>query len=363
MTLSVTPVSPADLGRREISTWARLQEADRFLGSPFFRPEFSLAVGAVRSDARVAVLEREHGVVGFLPYQRARRRVGEPIGGERSNYQGVIAERDLEWDARHLIRGCGLQIWKFHHLITSQAQFERFYLFVDSSPQIELAGGFETYARRLEARGSHVLRRLRQQIRRIEREVGPLTFEPHDPAPETLHQMMRWKSDQYRRTNSVDRFASRWNVELLERIHATQADGFRGMLPTLYAGDQLIAVAMCMRSRNVLHWWFPTYNQALATYSPGMLLLLMLAQQGAAMGIETIDLGRGPASYKDRLATTHAQVAEGAVTVPSLRSSIRALGLSATRAVRGSPLRRPARTAAQAGRRLRSPFARSVQDR
>ena len=39
------------------------------LDNPFFRPEFTQAVAAVRDDVEVAVLEIQQQPVGFFPYQ------------------------------------------------------------------------------------------------------------------------------------------------------------------------------------------------------------------------------------------------------------------------------------------------------
>ncbi|MCX5690838.1 MAG: GNAT family N-acetyltransferase, partial [Planctomycetota bacterium] len=60
-------INPADLDHGLIERWADLQQANAALSSPYFRPEFTLAVGRVRSDARVTVIEDGGRVVGFLP--------------------------------------------------------------------------------------------------------------------------------------------------------------------------------------------------------------------------------------------------------------------------------------------------------
>jgi CelD/BcsL family acetyltransferase involved in cellulose biosynthesis len=347
----VTVIPAGELDAGHVAQWSHYQEADPALASPFFRPEFARAVASVRRDAYVAILETSGTVRGFFPFQRGRVPVGIPLGGDRSNYQGVIADRALTWDAGSLVGASGLRIWDFHHLLTSQTQFERFHTAVDVSPYLDLTDGFDEYARRRDNSGSRVIRRLRQQARRLEREIGPLRFEPHAKDPAVLRSMMGWKSQQYRDTGSADRFAVRWNVELMERIHAAQSEGFQGLLPALYAGDQLAAVAMCVRSHHVLHYWFPSYSSDLASFSPGMLLLLELAERAQSLGVRTIDLGKGRAPYKDRLASDHLTVAEGSVLVPSLVASVRIARKAVETSVRHSPVRRPARALVRAVRR------------
>lgn len=344
-------IRASELGDGLIERWTQIQEADPLFRSPFFRPEFTLSVAQVRDDAYVGVLSDGKGARGFFPFQRMRRGLGGPVGGERSNYQGVIATRDMEWDARTLISGCGLKIWDFHQVPTCQHQFRPFHGRIEESPCMDLAGGFEAYARRRGEDGSRVLRRLRQQVRRAERELGPLRFMPHVDDPTTLHLMMRWKSRQYRMTQSEDRFAIPWNVKLLEGIHAWQTPGFSGLLPALYVEDRVIAVAMCLRSHGTVHYWFPAYDRELASYSPGMLLLLGLAECAQEIGIDYVDLGWGRTPYKDRLATGGVPVAEGAVAVPSVAATIRAARNGSEHLIRNSPLHRPARAVRRVLRR------------
>ena len=103
----------------------------------------------------------------------------------------------------------------------------------------------------------------------------------------------------------------------LERIHTTQSDGCAGRLSLLYAGDRLVAGHMGMRSRTVWHYWFPAYDRETARYSPGLILLLKMAQACEELGLRTIDLGTGITLYKKRLMNTSVPVAEGSVQRPS----------------------------------------------
>ena len=58
------------------------------LASPFLCPEFAVAVGRVRPDARVALLADGPDIVGFFPFQRRRLGVGVPIGAGREQLSG-----------------------------------------------------------------------------------------------------------------------------------------------------------------------------------------------------------------------------------------------------------------------------------
>src|SRR5678816_1993574 len=93
----------------------------------------------------------------------------------------------------------------------------------------------------------------------------------------------------------------RWGRELVERIHSAHEAGFAGMLSLLYADDRLVAGHLGMRSRTVWHYWFPAYDAALAKYSPGLILLLKMAENAQSLGLRAIDLGKGLSQYKERL--------------------------------------------------------------
>ena len=95
------------------------------------------------------------------------------------------------------------------------------------------------------------------------------------------------------------------------------------MLASVYAGDTLAAVTMGLRAGPVFHWWFPSYEQALSRYSPGLILLLCLAEKAESLGLEVIDLGKDHALYKERWANRLVPLAEGSVTTAAPSSAVR----------------------------------------
>jgi CelD/BcsL family acetyltransferase involved in cellulose biosynthesis len=66
-----------------------------------------------------------------------------------------------------------------------------------------------------------------------------------------------------------------------------------------------------MRTPDVLHYWFPTYNHAFSRYSPGLLLLSAIAKHADSRGYSRIDLGKGDDAYKSRVANSRTEVREG----------------------------------------------------
>jgi len=341
--MDVTLTTAQQLTRQHLEAWSQFQREDASLESPYFRPEFTLAVAAVRRDVEVAVLHRDADLVGFFPFQRARRNVGRPVGGRVSDYHGVIARRGTSWGADELVRACDLATWGFDHVPIDQCAFVPYQRVTDLSPYLDLTSGFEAYRAMLGRSGANELRQTMRKARKLEKEVGPLRFEPCEQAPEVLRALLAWKTAQYRRTRSTDVFSFPWVVELLRRLLKEQEAAFSGVLSALYAGDQLISVHMGMRSYGVLHWWFPTYNPRCGAYSPGRILLAKLAQHARDLGIRRIDLGRGVAGYKRRAMSGAVTVAEGSVDLRPVVRHVREGWRQAQDWVRSSPLRGPAR--------------------
>jgi CelD/BcsL family acetyltransferase involved in cellulose biosynthesis len=248
--------------------------------------------------------------------------VGRPVGGGLSDCQAVVAAPGWSFDARALIRGAGLSVYSFTQLRAEQRPFAPFHRNLTGSPVIDLTGdGFDAYARERRAAGRNAVTQAVSHARRLALQLGPLRFVMHDPDPRSLHRLIEWKRQQYRRDRwggALDVFSHRWAVELLERAHAAQAEGFGGVLSALWAGDRMVAAHMGLRSSTVLHYWFPAYDGAHAKLAPGRILLLEMIRGAAAAGVRRIELGAGDEGYKDRFANGAIPVAAGFVGSPSL---------------------------------------------
>lgn len=354
MKISVVPGK--ELAGQQMLRWADLQQNSPALASPYFCPEFTAAVAAVRDDVYVGVLEEATETVGFFPFQRGRMRVGKPVGWPMSDYQGVVIADERWFDAAELVRGCGLSVWHFDHLIASQVPFRPYHRVAAESPMIDLSHGYEAYKLAQRRAGSRLLEQICRKERKLEREVGPLRFEVHEVDPTVLGKLIDWKREQYRRTGLLNVLGFAWTVELVERIHATKANGFAGILSVLYVADDVAAAHMGMRSKDVWHWWFPSYNHRFGKYSPGLILLLRMMECAPAHGIRQIDLGKGDDRYKQCLVSHAVPLAEGCVALPSLASTLRRTGNRIEAWYRTLPLpgfvRAPARMIRRAGKWL-----------
>jgi CelD/BcsL family acetyltransferase involved in cellulose biosynthesis len=81
----------------------------------------------------------------------------------------------------------------------------------------------------------------------------------------------------------------------------------------------------------------------LSKRSPGMCLMLLIAQHAAEQGVNFIDLGKGDEDYKLQLASGSVLLGEGVVEKRRISAAMRSGWRRAKNWVRQSPLERPAR--------------------
>lgn len=348
----VDVVRPGELAAPELARWAETQAGDPTLASPFLSPEFATAVGRASDRARVAVLADATGVVGFLPFEDRRLGFGAALATGLSDIQGVVAPPGADIDLREVVRACGLRSFAFDHLLGGQERWlgaEPAALTHERSPALDLSAGFDAYESRQRDASRSLFSSTGRKRRKLEREHGPVRLEFDRPDHAVLDLVLRWKSDQYRRTGRVDRFAHPATRALVHDLVGGGHASFGAPLTVLLAGDTVVAGHIGLRSTTTLAWWFPVYDPAYAAYSPGLLLCMELARAMAEQGLTVLDLGKGDEPYKERLSNTHIPLLRGSVApgrvVAGLERARRWPRERVTSVVLGSPrLRRTART-------------------
>src|SRR5258705_6318813 len=141
MSVNYFLIKTEDLDAGLIAAWRSIQEREPCFESPYFCPEFTQALGNVRDDVRVVVIENDGRPAGFFPHQRAPWRRGSPVGGPLSDYHGVIAAPQAEWEVIQLMRAARLSVWSFDHLVDPSGRFTPYVTAsAAASPQIHLAG-------------------------------------------------------------------------------------------------------------------------------------------------------------------------------------------------------------------------------
>lgn len=335
--MNIRRIAAAEIDEGLALAWHGLRASNPALHSPYFTPEFIQAASAACAGVQVGVIERDGRIQGFFPFQLKSRRIGGPVGGQLSDWHGVISEPDAPCDMKTLMKGCGLDIWDFDHVPASQGAFAPFVKASASSPVLDLQEGFDAYLERRKAAGAQRLAQTQRKARGFERKVGPLRFEVDSRDRRAFGQLLQWKQEQCLRTGVPDFLSWGWTTALIERIWATETPALAGRLSVVWHEDTVVAAHFGMRGDNTWHWWFPTYNKAFAEYSPGGILLLMQAEAAAAAGMHRLDLGKGDDLYKQSFATAALPLVEGSVLMPSMASTWRRSKLAGLAWIHASP--------------------------
>jgi CelD/BcsL family acetyltransferase involved in cellulose biosynthesis len=318
--MRVDLIHPSDLGVAEVASWHGMQRASPSLANPFLAPEFAIAAGRYRPGARVGVLSDNSGTLGYFPFETRRFGLGVPISGWLSACQGVIHMPNAQWTVRELLRGCGLAAWQFDNLLVEQAPFEAHHSAIVPSPVINLTDN--DYHAKLHVRAPRMSRELDRKSRKLGREFGALRLVCDSPDQAMLRLLMTWKSEQYRRTQNVDRFARPWVVQLFEELFATRTDALSGELSVLYAGEHPVSIQLGLRTRGVLVGWFTGYNIQFRKYSPGIIHVMTMAEELPSRGVEVLHMGKGAARFTKALKNGDHFVAEGTATARTITGAI-----------------------------------------
>ena len=291
-----------------------MQRSNPELDNAFLSPDFALAAGRVRPATRVAVLEEAGAPAGFFAFEQGQFGIGGSIAPGVSDAQGVVHPLGFEWAAEELLRGCGLVTWEFDNLVESQLDRAGQHVVRRSSSLIDLSGGYAEYLNDGGKGSRGIVKSTLYKLRKLERDIGPITFEFESRDADALRLVMRWKAEQYRRTGRRDRFGVDWISALVWDLFG---DPGVGTLSVLRAGDRIIAAHFGLRSSATLSTWFPVYDVELARYSPGLALHLRMAEAVAASGLRRLDMGKGDEEYKTWLRTNEVAVGEGWIARPS----------------------------------------------
>jgi CelD/BcsL family acetyltransferase involved in cellulose biosynthesis len=334
--MNVRVIPASNLTTAQIERWSELQHANDMLDNPHFCPEFTRAVAEVRPNIEVAIVGDSERASGFLSFQRHRGTIGLPIAGPFSDFQGAVASREANWDAKEMLRRCGLTALRFETCLANQTQLLQLAAVTESSPFMDLSRGFEAYRVERRQAGTRELQESLRKSRKMEREQGALRFEADSEDEQVLRTLINWKIEQIEQMGVPNSLRLDWAIPLLHRILGNRSASFSGTLSALFAGEHLVAATFGMRSRTVLHGWLAAYNPDFRKYSPGNALLLQIAQEAESLGIQRIDMGRGPETYKRSFASGAVLVGRGSVDRRPVTAAVRHQMLRAKEWLRGT---------------------------
>ena len=336
--------------------WQEIATARCYLQSPFLQPAFTRAVARVRDGVEIALMESEGQLQGVLPFQRGPRGLLRNVCGRLSEFHTPVVRPGVSPNMPDLLRACGLSWWQFDHLPVSESPLANQAWGTSTSPYIDISNGYESYVKERKAAGSSMSQTLRKG-RKLEREVGPLRFEYHTTSEDAFQALVGWKDDQHRRTGRLRVMQYDWLLQLLRSLKSDDAANDLGLFSTLYAGDKLAAVHLGLRNESVIHLWFPAYAPELEEYSPGLVLLLRLAEEAAARGVIRLDLGRGSERYKSNFKSGDIAIAEGAIDLRPVAGRVRRHWYDTKRWFRNSRWKEQFEWPMEVTRRLRQKLA------
>ncbi len=151
-----------------------------------------------------------------------------------------------------------------------------------------------------------------------------------------IEYLIRLKGLQYQRTHTFDILSVDWIGKLLLELHSYEDRPIRGLLSVLFAGEQPVALHYGLLDGDLLHYWFPVYDDRYAYGSPGTQMFLDIAREAAARGVRAIDMGYSEQAYKYKLTNGHYRnelwfgrsqplAAPSASTPPELRQQLKGL--------------------------------------
>jgi CelD/BcsL family acetyltransferase involved in cellulose biosynthesis len=352
--VKIEVASPSALATPDIARWSALQASEPAFDSPFLSPGWAQACERFQprgGTVRVAVLRRDGEAVGFFP-ARVAGAVAMPAGAPMNDYQALVAEPGLAVDPRRLVDALGVRRLDFTHLLPHQPGFAPHVRGTCLSYVIEQPDGYAAYAEARRAAGSGVIKDIDKRRRKVEREVGAVRFTADAACPDTLRQLLAWKSAQYRATGQTDLFTRSWTVDLLSDLLNTRDEGCGASLFTLHIGERLAAAQFNLLGRRTVHAWIIAHDEAFDRYSPGLILFQNILKWMDATPYRALDLGAGDYRFKLQLSTLHQPVAHGVVGRPSPALLFRQAQYGVRAAAERLPLGRASHLPAKAMRRL-----------
>jgi CelD/BcsL family acetyltransferase involved in cellulose biosynthesis len=338
--LCVDVIPASELSGDLATHWEALRSRCKDFVTPFFSSRFTKVVGALRPDAKIAVLRRNQKIVGFLPFEYSGRNTIAPIGKAFNDVHGLLCDSRDPIDYCDVLQLLKVKSYRFHALAGPGVGAAEFAFGTTPSFLADLESHPEGYVHYLEKNRDTIFKQRRKTAKMI-RDLGPLRLEIDSRSEMALEKMIQLKRDQYQRTFIFDLLSVPWSRQMLRTLWESDSENCRGLLSVLYAGDKLVAAHYGMLEGKILHYWFPVYDPAYHQYSPGTAIFLEIARQADTLGIKKIDLGYGAQPYKYKFVDTITEMPFGCVSnckLTLLRERAKVLWTAGIKRVPGKPL-------------------------
>jgi CelD/BcsL family acetyltransferase involved in cellulose biosynthesis len=308
----------ASLSPDEIAAWENFSTTEPQHSSPFLSAHFARAVAEADADAQVCIVHDDGDIAAFFPYlypsaRHRRWKVADRVGGELTDSFGIIASSGFRTTPQELLKLADINYLSFSHLEEGQLQ----YGLTGEQPRIGLRARLDVNAvpalQSVSSVTKHYLRDSAKRQRKICEEVGPLNFQfdVREDRSQTLERLIEQKRAQYKSSGVPDALEDEWKKKTLFNLLGYEFETCKGVLSTLYAGDQWIASHFGIMSNGNLNLWFPVYNPEFSRYSPGRLLLHHIVESCREHGFHTLDRGEGDTPRKREIANEEYQLYRG----------------------------------------------------
>jgi len=324
-------ITPDALRKTDQEIWHRLvaRQPLAFLSYPYVR-----AVASCVPLVRICRVMQDERIVAFFPFQYRSRAhfaagLGERLGGEMSDYFGLIAEPGFRIEAEALLRLSGLKSLYFTHLDESQRENGLVGKKPEVGYRIDFPQGGEAFWEEKGRSDKKFTSDTERRERKLIREYGPARFVFSEiDAEGALNKLIADKRAQYRRTQVGDVLSERRTQDILHALCQTRDAQCSGIVSTLHAGDTWVASHFGLRCGSTLHYWFPVYNPELKAFAPGRILLKQIIHSAQTNGLERIDRGAGDSVAKRDFATSQHFFYSGLWQRPGLIALSHRVGLA-----------------------------------
>jgi len=300
-------VSPEAMSRRDQEMW-RAFLAPRPLA--FLSHSYVRAIASCVPLVRVSHIMQGGRTVAFFPFQYRSRAhllagIGQCLGGEASDYFGLVAAAGFRIEPAALLRLSGLKSLFFTQLDESQQGHGLFGAPREIGHIIDLPEGGTAFWKKKACSDKKLVQDTERRERNLVREYGQLSFAYSDADGEgSLDRLIAEKRAQFRRTGVKDVLRSRQVRAILHALRRTDDPQCTGVISTLYAGDTWVASHFGLQAGSTLHYWFPVYNPLLKAFSPGRILLKQIILGAQCHGLSLIDRGAGDSIAKRDFSTS-----------------------------------------------------------
>lgn len=293
--------------------WEGLLTGASVYRNPNLSPRFAATVAVHRPTSVGMAWDRDR-LVAVLPFHRLEGGACEALALGVSDYHGPVFCSDCGLSYMEFMKRLDIEEFRFDHLMADMQIKQRVAPWRPTH-LINLAKGEMGYRWELRERNSSLWQEMLSLKRRVERDVGEVTFVPNLQRPEALDLLIGWKSLQFDETRIFNDFNLDWNAPFLHELLNVATSECSGMLSGIFVGDTPMALHMGSISSAVLQTCYTAYDRRFADYSPGALLLFFQVAYCLRHGISVLDLGKGDEPYKRRWANDRLWVAEGRLLI------------------------------------------------